>query len=284
MGSGLGAGSGADMLRQVLQQKFEQALAMNQMKLAQQRLSDENTRFYSGQDFQAGQNKLGREFTHGENEAAHTFTAGENKAGREFTHGENEATHTFTAGENKLGREFTSGENKAGRIFTGGQNDLSRGNALRIVGIQGQTARDVANINHATTGGAAQANEVADSIALIDQIANDPALNTAVGPIDQYVGKARDLAGVNRFQALNDQLVGKLSLAQAGKLKGQGQISDKERAMLAAAATALGRGLGEQDYRNELGKIRGQFERMQTGGAGPQVAAPANDPLGLFKK
>jgi hypothetical protein len=64
-------------------------------------------------------------------------------------------------------------------------------------------------------------------------------------------------------------LVGKLSLAQAGKLKGQGQISDKERALLGAAATALSRGLKEGDYKAELAKVRQQFERMNTGGAQP---------------
>jgi hypothetical protein len=151
MGSGFGAGAGADMLQEVLKQKFEQALAMQQMKLAQQRLSDENTRFYSGQDFQAGQNKLGREFTHGENESAHTFTHGENEAGRTFTHGENEAGRTFTHGENEAAHTFTAGENKAGREFTGGQNAANRQNALKIVGIQGQNALNVARERPAPT-------------------------------------------------------------------------------------------------------------------------------------
>jgi len=111
--------------------------------------------------------------------------------------------------------------------------------------------------------------EVQDAIGLIDQIANDPALSTAVGPIDAYVGKARDLSGVNRFEALHNELVGKLSLAQAGKLRGQGQISNFERQMLKSAATALSRNLSEEDYKAELMKLREQFQRMQ----GPQPAA-----------
>jgi len=111
---------------------------------------------------------------------------------------------------------------------------------------------------------AQQQNEVTDALSLIDQIANDPALDTAVGPIDAYIGKARDLAGVNRFERLNNELIGKLSLAQAGKLRGQGQISDKERALLRDAATALGRNLSEADYKAELAKIRAQFARMQS--------------------
>lgn len=109
-----------------------------------------------------------------------------------------------------------------------------------------------------------QKNEVADSLTLIDQISNDSALDAAVGPLDAYIGKTRDLSGVNRFEALHNELVGKLQLAQAGKLKGQGQISNMEREMLRGAATALTRKMSEQDYRAELAKIRAQFERMSS--------------------
>jgi hypothetical protein len=126
------------------------------------------------------------------------------------------------------------------------------------------------------TGGDAaaanQANEVNDAIALIDSITSDPALSKAVGPIDAYVGKARALPGVTRFQARQDELLGKLQLAQAGKLKGQGAMSNFEREILAKASTALRRNLSEADYKAELQKIRAQFERMQQGG---QAAAPA---------
>jgi hypothetical protein len=121
-----------------------------------------------------------------------------------------------------------------------------------------------------------QANEVEDAIKLIDQIDTDPALNKSVGPLDAYgLGKlGGDVSGVNRFEALHNELVGKLQLAQAGKLKGQGQISDKEREMLRNAATALTRKMSETDYRAELKKVRAQFQRMQqpsVGTAGPSI-------------
>lgn len=128
-------------------------------------------------------------------------------------------------------------------------------------------------------------NEIQDALDLIDQIDTDPALSTAVGPIDAYIGKARDLSGVNRFEALHNELVGKLQLAQAGKLRGQGTISNFERTMLKGAATALDRKLSEKDYRNELVKLREQFRRMQ--GPKPSVShspdaagpAPATAPV-----
>jgi hypothetical protein len=89
---------------------------------------------------------------------------------------------------------------------------------------------------------------------------------------------------------MHDNLVGKLQLAQAGKLKGQGAVSDAERMMLKQAATALDRTLGDPDYLNQLTKIEQQFQRLQ-GGGGARPAAPAGaagpsggknvDPLGI---
>jgi hypothetical protein len=168
-----------------------------------------------------------------------------------------------------------------GRLFTTTRDKTQHGYQMQEIGAQGANALSVANANNTTrvdlAGAKAakqDANEVDDAISLIDQIGADPALNSAVGPVDQYVGQVHDLNGVNRFNALHNQLVGKLSLAQAGKLKGQGQISDKERALLGAAATALSRGLSEADYKNELGKVRAQFERMR-GAAAQHQPLPA---------
>jgi len=162
------------------------------------------------------------------------------------------------------------------RNFQTARDKTLHGYQLGEIGASGANALAVANVRHPDAAGsqaqAQQQNEVQDSIALIDQILADKALPSAVGPIDQYIGEVHDLEGVNRFKSLHNQLTGKLSLAQAGKLKGQGQISDKERAMLASAATALNRGLSEQDYKTELGKARGQFERMQQQGGGSSAA------------
>lgn len=166
------------------------------------------------------------------------------------------------------------------------QRDLTRHQyEMQEIGASGANALRVARTNH-PAGPADQptTNEVDDTLSLIDQIAKDPALGKSVGPLDQYdISMVADPTGVNRFKALHNQLVGKMSLAQAGKLKGQGQISDKERALLAAAATALSRGLGEKDYRAELAKIQQQFTRMKGGvpTAAPGGQVVPKDPLGI---
>lgn len=113
-----------------------------------------------------------------------------------------------------------------------------------------------------------EADEVQQLLDLIADIEKDPALSTSVGAFDgRGLGMVRDMDGYNRFKAKHDQLVGQLQLANAGKLKGQGQVSNIEREMLRQAATALGRQLSEKDYRTELGRIRGVKFR---GEAAPQ--------------
>lgn len=121
-------------------------------------------------------------------------------------------------------------------------------------------------------------NEVQDSLALIKQIRDDASRATATGPIQgRGLGMLQDLEGVTRVQALHDNLVNKLQLAQAGKLKGQGQISNFERDMLSKAATALQLKLGDDDYLNELAKVEAQFQRMLTGPRAVNAPPAASD-------
>jgi hypothetical protein len=133
----------------------------------------------------------------------------------------------------------------------------------------------VTNINTGAKAAEADAakvreqNEVQDSIALIQQIRNDPALSASTGPVE---GRGAGFLtagpeGYTRVKALHDNLVNKLQLAQAGKLKGQGQISNMEREMLSKAATALQMKLGDADYLNELAKVETQFQRMLSSAA-----------------
>ena len=124
------------MLQDILRQKFREALAKQEMQLAQQRLADENTRFYRGQEFQAGENQKGRDFTAGQNQLGRDFTHGENVAGREFTAGENQKGRDFTHGENLIGRGFTAAQNEASRAFTHGENDLNRQNAVKVANLR----------------------------------------------------------------------------------------------------------------------------------------------------
>jgi hypothetical protein len=128
-----------------------------------------------------------------------------------------------------------------------------------------------------------EANEVQQTLDLISRLREDKARPIATGPLEgRGLGRLKDNSGYERVKALHDQLVGRLQLAQAGKLKGQGQVSDREREMLMKAATALTRNLADQDYVNELANV----ETILRGKLGSGGAAPAqnNDPLGLFKK
>jgi len=53
-----------------------------------------------------------------------------------------------------------------------------------------------------------------------------------------------------------------LQLAAAGKLKGQGAMSDKEREMLAKAATSLDYKMTDEAFRSELGRIQRMFQQI----------------------
>jgi len=114
--------------------------------------------------------------------------------------------------------------------------------------------------------------ELSDALALANSIWTDKGLNKSVGPIDQY--NPMPDADRNRFIARHNQLMGILQLAQAGKLKGQGQITQPERELLANAASALNRGLSEKDYRAELVKVMSYFERKMKQGNPATTAQP----------
>lgn len=68
--------------------------------------------------------------------------------------------------------------------------------------------------------------------------------------------------GVSNAKSLNlyNQLKGILSLENREKLKGSGAISDFEFKVLQQAASSLGRNLGNQDFRDELQKVKDVFE------------------------
>jgi hypothetical protein len=162
------------------------------------------------------------------------------------------------------------------REFTTGRDKALHGYQLGEIGAQGANALRIANVRHPEAAGPAttprEANEIQDSLSLIDEIRNDPALKASVGPIEGR-GAGYVTAGPEAFtrvKAHHDNLVNKMQLAQAGKLKGQGQISNMEREMLKNAATALDMKLGDPDYLKELAKVEAQFQRMLGG-----VAAPA---------
>jgi hypothetical protein len=104
--------------------------------------------------------------------------------------------------------------------------------------------------------------------------------NFAIGNIDALLNEKVDLdliygsqewaqpdalrsqQGVN-MQARRDQIGSSLQLAAAGKLKGQGTITDSERLMLAEAATLLkNENISPEMAKLELERIRPTFERI----------------------
>jgi len=61
-----------------------------------------------------------------------------------------------------------------------------------------------------------------------------------------------------------EQLKGLLQLSLSGQLKGQGQLSDKEREMLKKASTSLDYTMSDTDFRKELTKIKSVLSGEKT--------------------
>lgn len=277
MASGIGAGLGADMLQDILRRKLEEQRIMQVAKEAEARRLQDASQFQ--QNIKLDERRIGNQeastaYQHGRDavsdqryeEQAPLRATNLRLLTANASNAEGLPERTQAAQAAQLARD------QANHTFTAGENDKNRANArtvagMRIAGSQATAAK--------ASDGTPAVNEVADTLSLIDQIKQDPSFSHAFGVADQYAGGLinMDPSGVNRVRALTNQLTGKLALAQAGKLKGQGQISDKERALLANAATALKFGLNEQDALAELEKIRGQFERMQPGAPAAGLSA-----------
>lgn len=74
-----------------------------------------------------------------------------------------------------------------------------------------------------------------------------------------------------------DQIKAMLSLENVNKLKGQGSVTEAERAMLAAAASRLGRNQSDTDFRKTL-------EEIQTGlGGGSALDTSDEDLINKYK-
>lgn len=281
LSGGYAAGGGADALAAVIKQKLMERQQAAQEQQFVQKLAEDKRQA----DLQNGvqQRQLGQ----GDQRIGLDRSKFDEDT-REF----NELAPTRLGNLKRIGAETAEIERKPqaeidARTFTTNRDASQHGYQMQEIGAQGRNALAVANVRHPEpTAGPTQQqqNEVQDTLDLIDQMDKDPALSHAVGWMDQYAGGALHLdpEGVNRFTNLHNQLVGKMSLAQASKLKGQGQISDTERKLLSQSATSLNLNTGEGTYKSELAKVRKQFERFQAGGAakpdaplgsGPQVGA-----------
>jgi hypothetical protein len=112
--------------------------------------------------------------------------------------------------------------------------------------------------------------------------------NTIIGTVDELLNHQGFATGFNagrisqmipgtkgkEFAKKVDNLKSRLTLEERGKLKGQGQISDKESQMLENAVTMLDMNLGKDDFIKEL-------QRIRTALVGGASAQPAADPLGI---
>ncbi len=120
--------------------------------------------------------------------------------------------------------------------------------------------------------------EVDETIDLIDQVSARP-----LGPVTGAMQLESMVQGTQAFgtKRLIQQIKDKLALAARGQLKGQGQISNFEADMLRNAVTALDSGMGEEDFKAEMAKVRGILDKKR-GGTGSDNQQTNNDPLGLF--
>lgn len=106
-------------------------------------------------------------------------------------------------------------------------------------------------------------------LGIVDALLQNPKLSNISGPIDQALGGmfGKGALAKNYY----NQLVGILKLDNRQKLKGSGAISDFEFKVLGQAATALGRNLKDEDFRNELQKLKDKLS-----GNAPLPTTPTN--------
>jgi hypothetical protein len=278
---GMGAGAGADMLQQILKQKALEFAQAEQIRMAEARTredarqADQSTgTARRGQDLsaeaEAGRLGLGRD------------TLGQRKTEFDAEAPQREASVALSGAQTgEILRKPTAEQES--RDFTTGRDKTLHGYDMQSLGAQQSGQMRLANARVAGASAPTpqtpdQQNEVQDSLALVEQIRKDPALASSTGPVEGRGGGwlTAGPEGFTRVKALHDNLVNKMQLAQAGKLKGQGQISNMEREMLKNAATALTMKLGDADYLNELAKVEAQFQRMLTGGGAGQAPAISN--------
>lgn len=125
-----------------------------------------------------------------------------------------------------------------------------------------------------------------ENIRLVDAILADPALSSAVGPIDGSLpGMVRNFRpGVKNFDERVEQLKGKAFLTARQELKGGGQITDYEGQRAEAALIRAGQAKSEDEFRAAMLEFKDAImrgyailEKQASGtvGAPPQATSPA---------
>lgn len=108
------------------------------------------------------------------------------------------------------------------------------------------------------------------AVTVIGELLANPKLDRIFGPADQFVGGIFGEAALAKNKY--DQLKGLLSLDNIKYLKGTGAISDAEQRLLANAASALGRNLGNTEARKVLTQLRDDLTALQSQGGQTQGA------------
>lgn len=110
--------------------------------------------------------------------------------------------------------------------------------------------------------------ERASIISTIDEVMSDPALATGFNPLrlTQAIPGTRGYDFAQKVQNIKNRL----ALNERGKLKGQGQVSDKESEMLNKAVSILSTGLSKDAFLKELQRLRSTIQGMDDtdGGSG----------------
>lgn len=286
---GIGAGAGgADALMEVLRQKLAEVQVRNQAKQAAERMAIEQQRM--AQD--------DRQFGVTSGQADRRIGLDERKLGedsRQFDVSAGQRDRTIKLDEGMQPVRIANVQAQTGEIqrkpqaeqeerdYTTSRDQTRHGYDMQQIAAQGQNALRIANVRHPDGSGPAAAaasqkeqNDIEDALGIIQQLREDSALSSSTGPLQgRGLGALAGIEGYTRVKAKHDNLVNKLALAQAGKLKGQGQISNMEREMLQKAATALTRTLGDADYLKELGNVEAQFKRMLPGPRVEKGTTPA---------
>ena len=133
--------------------------------------------------------------------------------------------------------------------------NLIRSGQAKITSVPASLKNAVAS--ELAAGGGAASETATQASGIIDQLLLRDT-SKVTGAIDQYTGGLFGEAAYTK--SLYDQLKGLLSLEKRTLLKGSGAISDYEFKVLEQAASALRRGLTDEDFRTVLAKLKVDLE------------------------
>jgi len=139
---------------------------------------------------------------------------------------------------------------------------------------ESQMLKNYADIKQGSQTTSGATSEAADTMNLTEAILNDKNFDLAFG--GQRVNPITYLPGSNAYgiRTQVDQLIAKLSLANRGKLKGSGAISDFESKTLEKASSGLNVNMSPQAARTALRQVKGVLSTMSGNSATVKMIDP----------